>query len=147
MPELAGMSTKNDIRFSNVGFANVWISLRPCEIFHKLHSVAEIIDPLEFYRSVGARIRQLRGSRLTQEELAKRAGLSRASVVNLEAGRQKLLLHHAFSIARTLGVSPSEFIAPLEPKRHHDVDLSSAGNAAEFVKQALNHLAQQNPMK
>jgi len=99
-------------------------------------------DQKRFYELAGARIREVRGKRLTQEELANSAGLSRVSVVNIEAGRQKLLLHHVFTLAAALGLPPAELIAPLQPAPAGGPDLSSAGDAAEFVRAALHNLSQ-----
>ena len=90
-------------------------------------------------------MRALRGSKLTQDELATASGLSRASIVNIEAGRQKLLLHNLFGISKALGVTPTEFIAPLEQVALSDVDLTSAGDAADFVQNALQKLTTQRP--
>jgi len=101
-------------------------------------------DLKQFYKLAGARVRETRGKKLTQEELAKATGLSRASVVNIEAGRQKLLLHHVFGIAEALGLTPAQLIAPLEPASPSGPDLSSAGDAAEFVQTALKKLSQQH---
>ncbi len=39
---------------------------------------------------------------LTQDQLAATIGLSRTSVANIEQGRQQVLLHHAWAIARAL---------------------------------------------
>lgn len=118
--------------------------MHACEIFHKLPRVGGS-ESDNFYKQVGARVRELRGAKLTQEELAKASGLSRASIVNIEAGRQKLLLHNLFGISKALGVSPTEFIGPLEQIALSDIDLSSAGDAADFVQVALQKLAQQRP--
>lgn len=55
-----------------------------------------------FYQQLGSRIRDARKAvGLTQAELADAAGLTRASVANIEAGRQKVLVHHLVSIAAT----------------------------------------------
>jgi len=67
-----------------------------------------------FYRLVGARIRSLRG-KLSQEQLAKAIHMTRTSVVNIETGQQKLLVHNLFRIAEALNIKPSDIIAPLEP--------------------------------
>lgn len=65
-----------------------------------------MIDPKQqqFYRRLGARIRELRGNKLSQEELAKLVNLKRTSIVNIEAGEQKLLVHNLIAIAKALGV-------------------------------------------
>lgn len=70
-----------------------------------------------FYKALGARIRELRGNNLSQEQLAKAVKLTRTSIVNIEAGRQKLLLHNLFKIADALGVRPTDLLLPLEPAR------------------------------
>lgn len=54
------------------------------------------------YRHIGAKIQQLRTSLgWKQEDLAKKVGLQRTSIANIEAGRQRMLLHdvEAFAIA------------------------------------------------
>lgn len=44
----------------------------------------------------------------SQEELATRVGLSRVSIVNIEAGRQRISLAHAISVASQLGIALEE---------------------------------------
>ncbi len=54
-----------------------------------------------FYENVGENIRSYRTRNdLTQEQVAKKVGLSRASIVNIEKGRQRptLRLMHTLSI-------------------------------------------------
>lgn len=63
-------------------------------------------DVDELYRKVGQKIRQARerhSPRLSQDALAGRLGISRASVVNIEAGRQRAPLHLLWQIAELLG--------------------------------------------
>lgn len=73
------------------------------------------LEEQAFYKLLGARIRTLRGGRLSQEQLAKAVGLTRTSLVNIESGQQKLLVHNLFRIADALSLKPSAIIAPLEP--------------------------------
>ena len=55
------------------------------------------------YVGVGRRIRDRRTTQgLSQEELAQASELSRASISNIEAGRQQVYLHHLVSIASSL---------------------------------------------
>ena len=67
-----------------------------------------------FYRDVGGRVRTARVSkRLTQEDLASKLGLTRSSVANLEAGRQRVPLHVLVLISELLETPISELL----PKR------------------------------
>lgn len=59
----------------------------------------------------GEHLRRLRTRRgLSQESLAGRAGLSRTSVVNIEAGRQGVALATLYRLAEALGASPGELL-------------------------------------
>ena len=74
----------------------------------------------EIYRGVGRKLRQAReGQQLSQDLLAKRLGISRTSMVNIEAGRQRAPLHVLWQIAVLLETkltllipSPEELLAP-----------------------------------
>lgn len=46
----------------------------------------------------------------TQSDLAKRIGLTRTSVVNIEAGRQRVLLHDVEKIAGAFQMSPKQLM-------------------------------------
>jgi transcriptional regulator with XRE-family HTH domain len=64
---------------------------------------SDIIDDL--YRSIGLLVRAARlRKRWNQEDLAEAVGLTRSSIANVEAGRQRLLLHSAIRIADALDV-------------------------------------------
>lgn len=57
----------------------------------------------ELYRELGRKIRQAReGLHLSQDSLATRLDISRASMVNIEAGRQRAPLHLLWQIAELL---------------------------------------------
>lgn len=68
--------------------------------------------PIEsVYRQIGAKIeniRQVLG--LTQEELAKRLTISRASIANIELGRQRIMLHDIEKFAKALGTTPKHLM-------------------------------------
>lgn len=71
---------------------------------------------LDFYREVGRRVREVRKrTNMTQQFLATRVSLSRASITNLEMGRQKLMLHTLVSIASELHVSLEDLIPKSKP--------------------------------
>lgn len=67
-----------------------------------------------FYKKLGENIRAARGNNFLQEDLAKKTGLSRASIVNIEQGRQKIQLHALIEIAALLQVHLSELIPPFD---------------------------------
>lgn len=48
--------------------------------------------------------------RVSQESLAKRVGLTRASVVNIEAGRQRAPIHTLWHLTEALGVELSTIV-------------------------------------
>jgi transcriptional regulator with XRE-family HTH domain len=63
-------------------------------------------------RRVGARVRELRADRgLTQLRLAERAGISRPSIANVEAGRQNVSLRQLCALAAALDVGLEDLLA------------------------------------
>ena len=75
---------------------------------------------IAFGRLVAARRKTLE---LTQAELAARVGMSRASVANIESGRQNVLLHHVYSLASALEFSKPADLLPAAPKPQPREDL------------------------
>jgi transcriptional regulator with XRE-family HTH domain len=63
-----------------------------------------------FYRGFGEKVRHARGRGLTQEELAARVKLSRTSIANIEAGRQRVPLHMIYTFAQALSVAPESLL-------------------------------------
>ncbi len=67
----------------------------------------------QIYREIGRRVGAAReASDLTQERLAAKVGLSRTSIVNLEAGRQRVPIHQLYRIADALGCHPADLLPP-----------------------------------
>lgn len=50
---------------------------------------------------------------MSQDDLAQRAGISRTSVVNIEAGRQGVALATLYRLAEALGASPGDLLPEL----------------------------------
>lgn len=66
------------------------------------------------YQRLGERIRHLRQiARMTQETLAQKVGLTRTSIVNIENGRQRVMLHDIVTFATIFKLTPDRFIASL----------------------------------
>ncbi|HWQ86878.1 helix-turn-helix transcriptional regulator [Brevundimonas sp.] len=66
-----------------------------------------------FGEAIALRREQLK---MTQAELSRRVGLSRASIANIERGRQNVLLHHACDIATALGLSQVTDLLPVQAR-------------------------------
>lgn len=63
------------------------------------------VEPV--YQAIGARIRMIREAvGIDQATLAKRVRLTRTSLTNIEAGRQRISLHRAQDLAVALGSTP-----------------------------------------
>jgi transcriptional regulator with XRE-family HTH domain len=77
----------------------------------------------QIYATLGRTVRTLReGLRVTQAELAAKVGLSRASIANIEGGRQAVLLHQFLALAKALAVQPMDLI-PSDPPVSHRPEL------------------------
>lgn len=63
------------------------------------------------HQALGARIRLIRETLgLSQDDLAKRVTLTRASIANIEIGRQRFLLDGVEDFARALGTTPKHLL-------------------------------------
>jgi transcriptional regulator with XRE-family HTH domain len=94
----------------------------------------------ELYRRAGELIREARRNRrLTQSDLGTAVGLTRTSIVNIERGRQKLLLHTLFEFADVLGVEPAALLPPKAANEPTDIripeDLSM--ETRDFIMEAI----------
>jgi transcriptional regulator with XRE-family HTH domain len=69
------------------------------------------MDESEIYRRLGSLVRQHRKRLdMNQETLGRAIGLSRASVANIETGRQHIPLHHLYGLAGALRVDPQALL-------------------------------------
>ena len=63
------------------------------------------------YRRLGTTIRKYRHHLgFTQEQLAHQLGISRASLANMETGRQRMLVHQLYHFAKELDVKIEELL-------------------------------------
>jgi transcriptional regulator with XRE-family HTH domain len=67
------------------------------------------LEPI--YKTIGGIIRQRRRRlELPQAELAVRLGISRATLANIETGRQRVLVHHLYAFAGALDMKLTELL-------------------------------------
>ncbi|MFZ1991961.1 MAG: helix-turn-helix transcriptional regulator [Alphaproteobacteria bacterium] len=82
------------------------------------------MEPEPIYREIGGIIRAQRRLRdKAQSALAGQLGISRATLANIETGRQRILVHQLYAIAKALNVKLSDLL-PLP--RDEDVDVNWA---------------------
>jgi transcriptional regulator with XRE-family HTH domain len=84
---------------------------------------------------------------VTQEVLASQVGLTRSSITNIEAGRQRIQLHVFLEIAAALDVPPERLLPRLSRSRSEDfmADLDEhlegqPDSTHDFVRKALRKL-------
>ena len=74
------------------------------------------MDVRHIYRALGNKVRRLRnGAGRTQAQLAAEIGISRASLANMETGRQQVLVHHLYAVANALDLDSPATLLPLPP--------------------------------
>jgi len=67
------------------------------------------LEPI--YKTIGSIIRRRRRRlELPQTKLAAKLGMSRATLANIETGRQRLLVHHLYAFAEALDVKLSDLL-------------------------------------
>ena len=73
------------------------------------------------YIEIGSRIRLERNKKhISQAKLAELVGLKRTSIINIEKGRQRFLIHTLYGFAEALGIRPHELIPDSIPASSGD---------------------------
>lgn len=68
----------------------------------------------QIYKELGETIASFRKSnKLTQTELAEKVSMSRASIANIEVGRQKVFVHQLYIFALAFGLTGIEQLLPI----------------------------------
>ena len=76
------------------------------------------MDVSSIYKRLGPLIREHRQQLgLTQEQLSSQLGISRASLANMETGRQRLLLHQLYGLADKLDIKVEALLPELEENK------------------------------
>jgi len=90
----------------------------------------------ELYRAVGMAISQRRRElKLTQDEVASKVGLSRASLANIETGRQKILLHYLYRLTSALELPGVELLLPVRVATESVVPAKPVSISGESLNQ------------
>jgi transcriptional regulator with XRE-family HTH domain len=108
------------------------------------------------YKSIGKQIKSLRNrSRISQEELADKLGLSRASVVNIEKGRQHASLHLLMDLSRIFKVSLQDFLTEefsghatetgIVSRRKREISKVTSGDSIKMVSEFLEEITSKKP--
>lgn len=101
------------------------------------------MDDRALASAFGTRLRAVRNDRgLKQDDVAKAAGLSRTSVVNIEAGRQGVALGTLFRLAEALGVAPAELLPEVADANPMPSIAIGAGamDSEEILRSAMSQL-------
>jgi transcriptional regulator with XRE-family HTH domain len=100
-----------------------------------------------FYADVGRRIYRARKEcGLTQEALASLVALTRTSIVNIEKGRQKMLLHTLIDLAIALKRSPADLLPPTIGPTATELDTLLKGRSRqeqEWIKSAVTSVTKE----
>ena len=92
-----------------------------------------------FYQKLGKRIRDARkSSQLTQEALGLKISLTRATVTNIEKGRQQLLVHTLVEIAKALDTTPEALLPEREDPSIEALITDETPSAQEWIRRAFD---------
>lgn len=97
------------------------------------------------YKHIGTTIKNRRKVlKLTQEELASKLFISRASLASIETGRQNVLVHQLYAFAKTLDLHVNDFLVSLQPTSTPDKsnDLPLPSDLSAQQKEQLARLIQ-----
>jgi transcriptional regulator with XRE-family HTH domain len=70
----------------------------------------QLVQERDVYKAFGQTIANLRSGRLTQLQLARTVGISRASLANIERGEQRVYLHQLLALSDALGVTLTDLL-------------------------------------
>lgn len=80
------------------------------------------MDAKSFNEQLGILLQKLRTeNRMTQDELAKRTGLSRASIANMETGRQAISAYQVYLMAQIFQLKNMDAFFPTREKESAEI--------------------------
>lgn len=91
-------------------------------------------SPESVYLVFGRRLRKLRDQRgMAQHELALLSGLTRASIANIESGRQRVLLHQILQFSGALQVEISDLV-PTKSEVELELENDSRASITNYLQ-------------
>lgn len=94
----------------------------------------------EFYKQVGALIKKARlRSDLKQEYVANRLGLTRTSIVNIEKGDQRILLHTVLELAKLLETDVREFFPDITDYANTSLNKNSEEKISKAIDKQIKN--------
>ena len=105
------------------------------------------MDPPLLYKRLGSIIKERRRQLgFTQEHLSNQLGISRASLANVETGRQRTLVHQLYRLAEELDVEVTALLPdPEETKKFQALDdLLFSENVSLEQRQQIARLLQED---
>jgi transcriptional regulator with XRE-family HTH domain len=89
------------------------------------------MSEMDLYGQLGRKVAVARKSQgMTQADLATRVALTRASIANIETGRQRVMLHDVFALVEALGARSILDFVPERVPRASMTDIAFAGDGA-----------------
>ena len=113
------------------------------------------LDQDTLYRHIGIAVRQRRETLgMTQVQLASAIGLLRTSIVNLEAGRQRVPLHTLYPICAALGIEVTDVLPSVRAVLSEEqlvlpidgIERTVPARTAAFVRELLGDNQEQDDL-
>ncbi len=99
----------------------------------------------DLYQIIGSRVKELRDLKggLTQADLSAKTNINRATISNIESGKQQVSLHYLYLIAKALDVEAKELLPSVS--EIHILPNEILDNLNEkFVEHNLDELSKNN---
>lgn len=80
------------------------------------------------YKLIGGRIAAAREGKLTQLELARRVGMSRPAIANIERGEQQIYVHQLLAVADALDMSITDLLPQTQFRALEPANVSVSGD-------------------
>lgn len=90
------------------------------------------------YQAIGERIAKTRRTtELSQARLAVKVGVTRASIVNIECGRQRAPLHLLWQIAIALEIEPARLVPSVRELAARDAPVQLDATVVAYIERAV----------